>query len=299
MAQVREILGRRKAVNNICRITRTMEMMSTAKYKAIHERWIETTDFFDALAQAAFLLLTAKQPVEHPLLRDNLSGKAAILAIGSDRGLCGPYNNRVNRLVEEHIRTEKDKGMKLDIYAVGSRLIHILNFHKIVPTKMYEDIKEMPNETQLDRITQDFIDLYEAGTIDYFGVIYSRFYSVTSQQAQTLTIMPLTELIDDLITMAKVVWPWDYTFEDFYLSPSADLLVENLARMIVRSSIQNCFMEALLSEHVSRMIAMRSATENANDMIRVLTGDYNRARQTQITSELLDIISGTGVAHNE
>jgi F-type H+-transporting ATPase subunit gamma len=299
MASVRQILSRLRAITNICRITRTMEMMSTAKYKAYRERLSDTVDFYDALAQAAFLLISSSEPVNHPLLKENSSDKTAIFAIGSDRGLCGSYNNRICRLVEGHIRSAKERGKKLDIYASGARLIHILNSHNIRTSKIHTDIQEMPTDLQLDEISQFFSSQYMAGLLDYFGVVYMRFFSATSQQAQTLTIMPLTELIDDLATRSKVIWPWDYTLEDFFLSPAADEAIEDLAKMIIRSAVQNCFMEAALSEHVARMIAMRSATENANDMIRQLKGDYNRARQTHITEELLDIIGPTGVVHNE
>jgi F-type H+-transporting ATPase subunit gamma len=104
--------------------------------------------------------------------------------------------------------------------------------------------------------------------------------------------MPLVELIDDLATRATVIWPWRLSFEDFYFSPSAAEIIESLAKMIIHSSIQSCFMDAILSEHVARMIAMRNATDNADEMIDELTADYNRARQGQITRELLDIISG-------
>ena len=129
-------------------------------------------------------------------------------------------------------------------------------------------------------------------SLDYFGIVYMRYYSASSQQAQTLTILPLAELIDDLTTRATVIWPWELSFEDFYLSPSGDRVIEGLARMIARSSIETCFMEAALSEHLARMLAMRSATDNAEEMQNELTVEYNRARQGQITGELLDIISG-------
>jgi F-type H+-transporting ATPase subunit gamma len=109
-----------------------------------------------------------------------------------------------------------------------------------------------------------------------------------------LTLMPLTELIDDLTTRATVIWPSELSFEDFYLSPSADKIIGDLARMLIRSSIRNCFVDAALSEHLARMVAMRNATDNAEEMIKDLTLQYNRARQTQITGELLDIIGGTG-----
>jgi F-type H+-transporting ATPase subunit gamma len=276
-----------------------MEMMSTAKYKAYREKWTATLDFYEALMRAAFLLVSSPKPIDHPLLKENSSGSNAIFAIGSDRGLCGSYNNRICRIVEEHIRSAKERGRKLDVYVSGARLIHILNSHNIRPTKVYNEIVEMPTDSQLDEISEDFIGRYMEGQLDYFSVVYMRFHSVTSQQAQTLTVMPLADLIDDLTTRSKVIWPWDYTFDDFFLSPPADEAIEDLAEMIIRSSIQNCFVEAALSEHVSRMIAMRSATENADDMIKQLTGDYNRARQTHITSELLDIIGPTGVVHDE
>jgi F-type H+-transporting ATPase subunit gamma len=276
-----------------------MEMMSTAKYKAYREKLSDTVDFYDALAQAAFLLISSPEPLKHPLLEENSSGHTALLSIGSDRGLCGSFNNRICRLVEGHIRSAKERGKKVDVYVSGARLIHTLHSHNIKPAKAYTDIQEMPTDLQLDEISQFFSGEYMAGRLDFFGIIYMRFYSVTSQQAQTITVLPLTELIDDLATRSKVIWPWDYTIDDFFLSPSADSAIEDLAKMIIRSAIQNCFMETILSEHIARMIAMRSATENANDMIKQLKGDYNRARQTQITAELLDIIGPTGVVHDE
>jgi F-type H+-transporting ATPase subunit gamma len=122
-----------------------------------------------------------------------------------------------------------------------------------------------------------------------------RFHSVTGQQAQTLTIMPFTELIEDLATQAKAIWPWELTFDDFLMSPGPGQIIEALAKMTIHSSIKRCFTDAALSEHLARMVAMRNATENAQDMIKQLTADYNRARQGQITRELLDIIGGTGV----
>jgi F-type H+-transporting ATPase subunit gamma len=169
-----------------------------------------------------------------------------------------------------------------------------MTFHGLTPTKVYTDVDEMPTNLQIRTIADEFLDQYMAGGLDYFGIVYMRFHSASSQQAQTLTILPLLELVDDLTTRSQPIWPWDLTFEDFYLSPSAPVIIENLARMLVQYSIQSCFVDAALSEHLARMIAMRNATDNAEDMIKQLTTDYNRARQTQITSELLDIVSGMG-----
>jgi F-type H+-transporting ATPase subunit gamma len=271
-----------------------MEMISIARYKFYHNKWLTIGDFHEALARLGYLPVTSKKPVAHPLLRENSSGRAAVLAIGSTRGLCGAYNNFVFQLLEVHINQAKGSENKLDIYVPESKLIGILNYHGVVPTKVYTDFGQMPSDEQINQLADQFADEYIAGKLDYLGVVYMRFFSLASQQAQTLTIMPLVDLIDDLATAVKVIWPWDYTFEDFYLSPPANEAIEALASMIMRSSIKYCFAEAALSEHVARMIVMRNATDNAGDMIEELTAEYNRARQTRITSELLDIIGGTG-----
>ncbi len=294
MAGIRQILRRRKAVSNICRITRTMQMVSTAMYKSYFNKWLAVVDYYDALAQAGYLLLSSQVPIADPLLKENSSGRSAVLIIGSKRGLCGSYNNSIYRLFDVHLKRAKALGKKLDIYAPVGKLVNVLNYHGVTPTRVYSDFGEMPTDSQIHDMADEFMSQYMAGELDYFGIVYMRFYSISSQQAQTLTIMPLTELIDDLTTRAKAIWPWNLSFEDFYLSPSPKEIIEGLGRMIIRSSIKSCFMDAILSEHVARMVAMRNATENADEMIKELTAEYNRARQTQITGELLDIIGGIG-----
>ena len=294
MAGTRQILQRRKAAANIGKITRTMEMVSTARYKTYYNRWRDAVDYNNALARAAYLLVTSPRPIDHPLLKENASGKMALLVIGSTRGLCGLYNASVYRLAQTYVDIAKNSQKKLEIYAPDRKVIGMLNYHGIVPTKIYKDFGEVPSDVQINALADEFFSQYMTGQLDFFGIVYMRFYSVSSQQAQMLTIMPLTELIDDLATRATVIWPSELSFEDFYLSPSADKIIEGLARMLIRSSIRNCFVDASLSEHLARMVAMRNATDNSEEMIKELTLQYNRARQTQITGELLDIIGGTG-----
>ncbi len=275
-------------------MTRTLEMISSARYKAYSGRWALTGEYRDALARIAYLMATPERPLEHPLLQENTSGRTAILAIGSRKGLCGSYNSDVFHLLQVHIRQAQARGNQLDIYVPRSRLEGLMTYHGITPAKVYTDLDEMPTDPQIRTIAEEFVGQYMSGDLDYIGIVYKRFYSASSQQAQTLTILPLHDLVDDLTTRTQIIWPWDLTFEDFYLSPAADQIIEGLAQMLVHYSIRSCFLDAVLSEHLARMIAMRNATDNAEDMIKQLTQDYNRARQTQITSELLDIVSGMG-----
>ncbi|OHB56530.1 MAG: ATP synthase F1 subunit gamma [Planctomycetes bacterium GWF2_50_10] len=296
MAGTRQILQRRKAVANIAKVTRTMEMISTSRYKNYYNRWFAGLDFYDSLAQAAYLLLTSSVPVEHPLMKENNSGRIAVLAIGSNRGLCGSYNNSVYRLLEVHLQRAKRAKKQIDIYACGRKLVNTLHYHNIPIKQVYSDFDEVPSEAQSHAMADGFIEQYEKGELDYLGIVYTRFYSRASQHPQTLTVLPVAELIDDLTTRATVIWPSELSFEDFYMSPSAEGIFGSVVRMMVRSSLRNCFVEAALSEHLARVVAMRNATENAGEMIKELTAEYNRARQGQITGELLDIIGGVGAS---
>ena len=294
MASIRQIFLRRKAIDSIARMTRTLEMISSARYKAYSSRWALTGAYRDALARIAYLLATPEKPLDHPLLKENAAGRMAILAIGSRKGLCGAYNSEIFHLVEVHLQHAQASGRQLEIYVPQSRLESMLRFHGVTPAKVYTDLDDRPTDRQIRSIADDFIDQYRDGKLDSLGIVYKRFYSASSQRAQTLTIMPLLELVDDLTTRSQVIWPWELKFEDFLMTPPAHQIIEGLARMLIYYSIQSCFMDAVLSEHLARMIAMRNATDNAEDMIKQLTTDYNRARQSQITSELLDIVSGMG-----
>jgi F-type H+-transporting ATPase subunit gamma len=295
MAGLRQIIQRRKAVENIRRITRTMEMISTARYKSYSNKRAAVLDYHDALARAGYLLVSSQTPINHPLLKENKSGNWGILVLGSSRGLCGQFNAAVYRMLEVHVNRAKSLNKKLEIYATQSKLLGMLTYHHITPAKVYTGFEDVPPDSLIEEMAADLIGWYKAGQIDFFGIVFMNFYSVTSQQAQTLAILPLSELIDDLATRAKTIWPWKTSFEDFYISPSANEVIEGFAAMIIQYSIKSCFMSSAISEHVARMLAMRNATDNADDMIKELTGQYNRARQTKITGELLDIIGGTGV----
>ncbi len=296
MAGVRQIFYRRRAAENICRITRTMGIISTAKYKYYLNKRLSVVDYHTTLARMAYLLLTSEKPIEHPVLKINSSGRSAIFAVGSIKGLCGSYNDSIGRLVRILADRAARTGKKLDVYVTDGRLISILRHHKIIPTRIVAGSEQFLSETdRIDRLADEFVKQYIAGQIDDFKIVYMRFHSVASQKPQALTIMPLVELIDDLATRMTAIWPWELTFEDFLLSPPADEIIESLAEAVIRMSIHRCLIDAVLSEHVARMLAMRNATENAEDMIKDLTGEYNKARQSQITRELLDIIGGTGV----
>ncbi|MBN2511920.1 MAG: ATP synthase F1 subunit gamma [Sedimentisphaerales bacterium] len=296
MANTRQILQRRKAASNISKVTGTMETIAAVRYRQYYNQWAQGIEYFDALAQLAYLMVIAEQGLNHPLMKPNSCRTNAVIAIGSNRGLCGGYNAEVFRQIDTHIKMAQRFKRELKIYAKGRKVVNYLEHRKIVPDGVYSDFDEVPSAEQVHLIADHFVKQYMAGHIGRLGVIYNRFHSQTSQKVQTLTILPVTELIDDLTTRATVIWPWELAFEDFMLGDDPYTMFETLAAMLIRSALAGCFLEAATSEYLARVVSMRNASDNADQMIQDLTKDYNRARQGQITVELLDIITGVSAA---
>lgn len=285
-------MGRRRAAENISKVTGTMETISAVRYRQYYHQWSQGLAFYDALAQLAYLMVTAETPIVHPLLEASKSKTNALIVIGSDRGLCGAYNNDLFRQIDTHVKMATRFGRDLKIYAKGRKVLSYLDHLKIEAAGVYDQFAEAPTAAQANQIGDFFMNEYVEGRIGRLGIVYNRFFSPASQKVQTLTVLPVVDLIDDLTTRSTIIWPWEQNFEDFYLTPSGAEIFETLAQMIVRTSILGCFIEAVTSEHLARVVNMRNATDNADEMIANLTKDYNRARQGQITTELLDIVSG-------
>ena len=292
MASTRQILERKRAAANISKVTHTMETVSAVRYRQHFKKWVDGIPFYDSLAQLAYLLVTSERQIEHPLLTPNDSKRNALIVIGSNRGLCGAYNSDVYRLANVHLKMAKRFGRDLDIYAHGNKVVSHFKNKGVEITGNLDDFEEVPSPTQARKIGDMFIDQFLNGQIGRLSIVYTRFFSVASQRAQTLTLLPVADLIDDLTTRSVVIWPWELNFEDFLLSPVAEDLFDSIARIMIHSSVSSCFLDAALSEHFQRVLAMRSATDNAEEMIDSLSKEYNLARQSQITGELLDIIGG-------
>ncbi|MEE8576334.1 MAG: ATP synthase F1 subunit gamma [candidate division Zixibacteria bacterium] len=290
MAGSTQILDRRRAAENIGKVTNTMETVSAVRYRQYYRSWAEGIEFYDSLAQLAYLIIAAEHSIDHPLMENNASDTNAILVIGSDRGLCGGYNSNLFRLLNVHISMAERFAKKLKIYATGDKVIAYLNNRGIGIEGRFTDFDQVPSPAEAKEIADDFANQYLNGQIGRLGIVYTRFFSPASQKPQTLTVLPISELIDDLTTRATVMWPWELNFEDFLVSPSVGEIFDTLASLMLRTAISGCFLEAALSEHLTRVVAMRNATDNAEEMIESLTRQYNLSRQNQITTELLDII---------
>jgi len=285
MGKTREIRMRMKAVGNIRRITRTMQMIATAKFSASQTKAVAGRPYADAMFDMVSEL-AGSGDLEHPLLatgsKGDNAGRELTLVITSDRGLCGPYNGSILRLALKHLRENESAGAGA-IEMVGKKGQTFAKFNEIKLSESHS-FGDAPSYETIEALAQRFIDAFTAGEISKVNVIYMRFVSAGKQEAQIQQLLPLEPPAED---EARSGASNEYEF-----SPAGPELLAELLPAAIKARLFQAFNDAILSEHVARMVAMKAATDNAGKMGKDLGRKYNRARQAQITTELTEIISG-------
>jgi F-type H+-transporting ATPase subunit gamma len=287
MAKTREIKKRIKAVGNIRRITKTMQMIATSKFAKAQQKATATKPYTEGVFELVRKLAsTSGGELSHPLLAGNPAAKdkpELTLVITSDRGLCGPYNGSILRLAMQHFRSS-DKVRSGVIDLVGRKGAAFLKFNGIAVAQQHA-VGDKPEFSQIERLAQGYMDRFAAGEFSSVKVIYMRYLSAGRQRPEVMQLLPLKPpAIGDVAQKTKQV---EYEF-----SPPADVLLGTLLPAAVKATLFQAFNDAIVSEHIARMVAMKSATDNAGKMGKRLTRQFNRARQAQITTELTEIISG-------
>jgi F-type H+-transporting ATPase subunit gamma len=284
MANRRVLVKRRKAVRNIRKITRTMQLISTARFQAAFNRAVATRPYTEKLAELVADLSRAAGDVDHPLLRTNEgASKAALVVLTSDRGLAGGYNASVLRTAIGHL-DEQPGGITTDVHMVGKKGISYFRFLRRPVAEQTSGIGDRPRFEQVEPIANALIDRFVRGEIASAHVAYMKFLSAGQQRPVVVQLLPLQPEVKEGEEKAR---PVEYEF-----SPDPKELLDELLPATVRIRLFQAFNDAAVSEQVARMVAMKAATDAAQDMIKALTREYNRARQTQITMELLDIVGG-------
>ncbi|MEL6499097.1 MAG: ATP synthase F1 subunit gamma [Planctomycetota bacterium] len=295
MANTRDIKKRIKAVGNIKRITRTMQMIATSKFSKAQGRATATKPYTEGVFDLVTELASTAGNISHPLIDGPAEGfaddaKELTLLVTSDRGLCGPYNGSILRLAQQHLRENADAKAGL-IDLVGKKGAAFLKFNGIDVSEQIS-LGDEPTFEDVERIAQRYMDEFTAGKINAVRVIYMRFVSAGKQVPTIMNLLPLKppaadESSDDASGPNSSGPNLEYEF-----SPAAEELLADLLPSTVKASLFQAFNDAIVSEHVARMVAMKAATDNAGKMGKDLTRVYNRARQAQITTELTEIISG-------
>ncbi len=286
MAKARAIVKRLKAVKNIRKITKTMELIATARFKKAMDRATEAAAYTKKISEIVADLSATNLTFTHPLLKAHETQTNGILLIlTSNRGLCGGYNGAVLR--PALARQKELKGsLNLSVECSGRRGLAFLKYQQINVTEQFTNFEDKPGYDEVEAIANRYIELYCSGKLDRLDIAYTKFESASRQRPVVETLLPIGSLSGAAgsTTNEKKI---DYEF-----LPSAGEILEEIVPAAFKARLFKCFLDAAVSEQIARRVAMKAATENAGDMIKSLSMQYNRARQSQITSELSEIIGG-------
>lgn len=288
MANARALDKRRKSIRNIRKITRTMELIATARYKKAMDRAAAVTAYTNQITKVVSRLVAAGTDVQHPLLETRDQPKRArLLLLASNRGLCGGYNAAVLRTVMPQLSLLQQTVPEVVVDASGKRGINGLKYRGVQTDKQFTQFEDQPSYNEVEAIASEYLRQYALGEIDRLDVVYTKFISTSRQVAVVETLLPLGSLQSSDEEPAAEDGQTEFEF-----LPSAESILEEIVPTSFKAKLFKCFLDAAVSEQVARMIAMKGATESAGDMIKLLSRNYNRARQSQITGEIMEIIGG-------
>lgn len=297
MAKARAIIKRRKAVQNIRKITRTMQLIATARFQRAFNRAMGTKPFTRKITELVRELATGQGELDHPLLKiHENTGRSVLLVITSNRGLCGGYNASILRIAMHHLReiesaNATDAATQTDLHVCGKKGISYFRFLHRPMTATYTHFENKPEFAEVEVLADKFIQQYAAGEIDSVRVAYMQFESTAVQKPTLLQLLPIESPVEAAAKQTGAAASSTAGVEYDFTPPAAEILAD-LLPMAVKTQLFQCFTDAAVSEQTARMVAMKAATDAAGDMLKQLTQAYNRARQTQITLELLDIVGG-------
>lgn len=296
-ATLRELRGRIRSAGSIKKITRAQELIATSRISRAQAR-LDAARPYSVEITRMLTTLATEAALDHPLLVERAEPKrAGVLAVTSDRGLCGSYNANVFRRAEELFSLLRDEGKTPVLYLVGRKAVNYFTFRNWDITESWTGFSERPGYEDAATIASTLVDTFMAGAgegdesrqpddivgVDELHIVFTEFKSVLSQSTEAHRIAPMVvEYVEEEIGLRTL-----YSFE-----PDATTLFESLLPRYLTIRVYAALLESAASELASRQRAMKSATDNADDLIRDLTLQANRERQAQITQEISEIVGG-------
>ncbi|ORB76268.1 F0F1 ATP synthase subunit gamma [Mycobacterium scrofulaceum] len=292
-ATLRELRGRIRSAGSIKKITKAQEMIATSRIGKAQAR-LEAARPYAFQITAMLTTLSSEAALDHPLLVEREEPKrAGVLVVSSDRGLCGAYNSSIFRRAEELFSLLREEGKTPVVYTVGRKALNYFKFRNWDVTESWTGFSEQPSYENAAEIASTLVETFMKGAgddesqedqgVDELHIVYSEFKSMMSQAAAAHRIAPLVvEYVEETEELHTL-----YSFE-----PDATTLFESLLPRYVTTRVYAALLESAASELASRQRAMKSATDNADDLIKELTLMANRERQAQITQEISEIVGG-------
>jgi F-type H+-transporting ATPase subunit gamma len=279
---------RRRSIRNIRKITRTMELIATGRFKKAMDRAHAATAYTDRITRLVRDLATSGAEVRHPLLAGRpVTNRAKLLVLTANRGYCGGYNSNIIRGAWERLSELSDSVGHVGLEISGKRGITAFGHRGRKPDEKFTHFEHRPKFEEVELIANRYLNEYVVGELDRLDVAYMKFVNISRQVPVVETLLPLGSLGDADATTGEAKEATQYEF-----LPSAESILEEVVPTSFKVKLFKCFLDAAVSEQIARMVAMKAATENAGDLIRSLSMTYNRARQGRITSELLEVIGG-------
>ena len=283
MAGGREIKTKIKSVQNTRKVTRALEMVSASKIRKAQERMKQSRPYARLMRQVIGHVAKANSEYVHPFLAERTDVKrVGYLVVSTDRGLAGGLNSVLFRKLLADMREWQAKGVEIDVVTIGQKATVFFRRLQVNLVGSVTHLGDRPELSQLVGVIKVMLDGYSAGTLDRVFVAYNDFVNTMSQKPRQDQLLPLppSESLESK-------HDWDYLYE-----PDAQTVLDHVLTRYVESLVYQAVLENLASEHAARMVAMKSASDNATKLIGTLNLVYNKARQAAITQEISEIVGG-------
>jgi F-type H+-transporting ATPase subunit gamma len=284
MAAGKEIRGKIKSVENTKKITKAMEMVAASKMRKAQERMRAARPYSEKIRNMAANLGQANPEYTHAFMKTNEAKSAGFIVVSTDKGLCGGMNTNVLRMVTNQLRANQSAGISAQAVAIGNKGLGFLNR---VGAKVVAHATQLGDKPHLDKLigpVKVLLDAYVKGEVKSVHLCYTRFINTMKQEPVVEQLLPLSQ---DKLQAEKTAHGWDYIYE-----PDAQAVIDDLLVRYVESLVYQAVAENMASEQSARMVAMKSATDNAGSVIGELKLIYNKTRQAAITKELSEIVAG-------
>jgi F-type H+-transporting ATPase subunit gamma len=282
MANAKEIRTQIKSIRNTAKITKAMEMVAAAKMRKAQERMAASRPYADKIRTVIGHLMQARPDYRHPFMIKRDARRVGYIIVSTDRGLCGGLNANLFRHTLREMREWQQRGVEVEVCLIGRKAAQFFRRLNLNIVASIQDLGDIPHVRDLVGAIQVMLNEYSDGNLDRLFLVHNVFVNTMSQKPTVVTLLPAqTEDAADLQTH------WDYIYE-----PSSMELIEGVLARYIESQVYRGAVENVACEMAARMVAMKSATDNAGKLIDGLQLAYNKARQAAITQELAEIVGG-------
>ena len=285
-AKLRIVRRRIRSVQSTKKITRAMELIASSRIVRAQQRVESSRPYAEELTRVMEDVASRSASLDHPLLEERESpARVGVLAVTSDRGLAGAYNANVLKVTEELLRSVRGRGLESVLYVVGKKGVGYFRFRGVTMEASWQGFSEVPPYDKAMEIGRRLIDDFAARTIDELHCAYTDFRSAFTLRATSKRFLPIAP--EEVSGGGAGTVPPEYLFE-----PEPAQILDHLLPQYLITKVYAALLESAASENAARRRAMKAATDNADELIKILTRQANRARQDEITTEILEIVGG-------